>query len=87
MYTIYFFGYLVETRTKDSKYSSHYLQNHWVRELLDIKIKMAWILWCQYSYEILTPQYQDGIEVITALNSFSAARQLRKAILTKDIIN
>lgn len=87
MYTIYFLGYLIETRIKDSKYSSHHLQKHWVRELLDIEIKMARLLWCQYSYEILTPQYQDGIEEITALNSFSAARQLRKAILTKDIIN
>jgi hypothetical protein len=87
MYTIYFLGYLIETRIKGSKYSSRHLQKHWVRELLDIEIKMARLLWCQYSYEILTSQYQDGIEVNTALNSFSAARQLRKAILTKDIIN
>jgi len=41
LYTIYFLGYLIETRTKDSKYSSHHLQKHWIRELLDIEIKMA----------------------------------------------
>jgi hypothetical protein len=87
MYTIYFLGYLIETRIKGSKYSSRHLQKHWVRELLDIEIKMAGYYGAKYSYEILTPQYQNGIEEITALNSFSAARQLRKAILTKDIIN
>ena len=86
MYTIYFLGYLIETRIKDSKYSSHHLQKHWVRELLDIEIKMAGYYGASIAVT-LTPQYQDEIEGITVLNSFSAARQLRKAILTKDIIN
>jgi hypothetical protein len=41
MYTIYFLGYQIETRTKDFKYSSYHLQKHWVRELLDFEIKMT----------------------------------------------